>query len=156
MVHAVGPSVVQRSGRLRVVLRAFAYPLVHSVACAGERWELSMAIVVRGRIDTIDEKCYTCKSGIVVDMTVTEGECVEVGKGVLLEVEGVLQDMSGDLACAVMFDGIFTILATKEAYIARCRPVLPPPVRAPSVPNGTEGGRADPRGHEFLQGLEMM
>ena len=109
-----------------------------------------MAIVVRGRIDTIDEKRYACKSGIVINVTVTESECVEVGEDVLLKVEGVLQGMSGGLACAVMFDGVFAFLATEEAYIARCSPVLPPPVRAPSVPNGTEGGRADPRRHEFV------
>ena len=78
-----------------------------------------MAMVVRGGIDTIDEKCYTCKSRIVFDMAIAEGECVEIGKDGRLKVEGVLQDGSGDLAFAIMLDGIFAFLATEEADIAR-------------------------------------
>ena len=75
---------------------------------------------------------------------ITEKPAVQVREEWWRQVELSAEDVLGDLAMEVMFDAVLrSVSATEHTAISWKVAFLVSPVRAPSVPQGTEGSSTD-------------
>ena len=139
-----------------MIFGTFSHPLCRGVVNLFIRGGRVVAKVVGGSINCIDEEGYDSEFVFRANVKVAEQESVQVSVLCWREVQHTCQQLLGESAATIVFDGIFgSSSASKQAPIRRGCAMLVSSMGAPAVPECAEDCCTHPWWNQSRQQLKV-